>query len=409
MNRYNRKKNPNHYGGYNRYAGGGTSVFSRISSMFGGNMWIPLAILGGIVIVAVFVVFLVLHEGKDTALKSELPAELGEVSYSGIDPSHIAQTPDGVMFLDNELMLVAAEGADRADINKVARRYKAEIVGAVDLTGDYQLRVGDAHSLRELSELADSISSEEAVAECEISYVFEQSVSTVRHGSEWSGQTFDDSTIVGRNNTPVLNWNMNSINWEAAKNELDGTWHRTENEGKVGLLDTVFDTEHEDLQACFVKTFHNNLTSFPDNHTVEDTVSLHHGTHVAGIMAADGQNDGGICGVYPYGRGNLYGVSYYGLSGGASEYINGDAYENEVMTLMTSKVAVAELVLSDVKVINYSMGFNWYTTEDVQKGTLASSTTNAGTIVPASTCRSPTTSRRPCRLAATTARRTRPM
>ena len=35
-----------------------------------------------------------------------------------------------------------------------------------------------------------------------------------------------------------------------------------------------------------------------------------HGTHVAGIMAAKTGDSTGICGVYPYGDGNLYGVSY---------------------------------------------------------------------------------------------------
>jgi hypothetical protein len=95
----------------------------------------------------------------------------------------------------------------------------------------------------------------------------------------------------------------------------------------IGLIDVDFDGEHQDLQ--FEQLFWNDTS----------TAQGGHGTHVAGIFAAGFDNGLGVTGVYPLAEGHLYGVS------------------NTDMTGFALKAALAELIVRDVKVINYSMGY----------------------------------------------------
>lgn len=85
---------------------------------------------------------------------------------------------------------------------------------------------------------------------------------------------------------------------------------------RIGIIDNVFDENHEDLG--FAKTYYNCSQSELLKYVSEND-SYEHGTNVAGVMAANSRLDShgsdlGICGVYPFGYENLYGVSFIGAS-----------------------------------------------------------------------------------------------
>ncbi len=158
-----------------------------------------------------------------------------------------------------------------------------------------------------------------------INYISEVSDDSVHYGKKWSGETWDENDHSGSN------WGLEAIHALSSWKILE------ENENiinpiKVGLIDSGFDTNHEDLG--FADTFYNT--------TVDS-----HGTHVAGTMASIADNDEGICGVYPYGNGNLYGV----CSTGEYKYSENGTY---CTSSMYQKIAFAELILRDVKIINSS-------------------------------------------------------
>ncbi len=83
--------------------------------------------------------------------------------------------------------------------------------------------------------------------------------------------------------------------WYIERCKIDKVWEQTGGTSNqiIGILDTGVDTEHPDLKAnCLQgKDFINN-----DNDPNDDNG---HGTHVAGIAAAVGNNGIGICGVNP--------------------------------------------------------------------------------------------------------------
>jgi len=60
------------------------------------------------------------------------------------------------------------------------------------------------------------------------------------------------------------------------------------NHMNIGIIDSGFDTNHPDLSGKFV---------FPNALLASENIPTAHGTHVAGIIAAKGDNGTGICGI----------------------------------------------------------------------------------------------------------------
>ena len=80
---------------------------------------------------------------------------------------------------------------------------------------------------------------------------------------------------------------------------------------KLCIVDTGYDLGHEDLQTANISGYEGSFTAGPwdeDGHS--------HGTHVAGTIAAIGNNGKGVIGVVPNGDMNLFIVRVFGNSGG---------------------------------------------------------------------------------------------
>ncbi len=273
---------------------------------------------------------------------------VGEIYYQGIDEEHIAETESGMMYADNEILIVAADGVSYSDMEKLSESYDAEIVGWIEQTGDYQWLLSGTYTIDELENLVAELSRETIVDSAYINGIVEMSGTAIEeqygvyYGQEWQSDLQNYTDGEGKS------WGLEVISavsaWELlANNEYT-------NPVRIGLIDCGFDEDHEDLG--FAETFYNS--------TVDDPDGISHGTHVAGIMAALTSDTTGICGVYPYGDGNLYGVADGGNAdnGGVSSYTENGTFWTSVMG---QKIAYAELILRNVKVINQSQGFNIYT------------------------------------------------
>ena len=261
---------------------------------------------------------------------------IGQVFFYQTESEHIVTDANGVQYADNEILLVADDSVSYDDIEQLAESYNAEIVGWIEQTGDYQLKFVQTYSATELEDIKVALESDDRVISAYIDYAFNISSEKVHsrdgfmYGAEW------ENDLQNFNNCKGKSWGIEAIEVLAAWDILNA-YSTQVNPVRIGLIDGGFDVEHEDLG--FAETFYNSISA--------------HGTHVAGTMAAKATNQEGICGVYPYGDGNLYGVSYMGV---CSYSENG----NPITTSMFLKIAYSELILRNVKVINSSLGFNYY-------------------------------------------------
>ena len=275
---------------------------------------------------------------------AEDKAEYGRLYYAPAEDEHIieAEEEEWAGYIDNEVLIVACDGVAREQIDELAASYNAEVIGEISVTGDYQLRLTTAPD--ELDAVVESISAEPVVASASLNYVADYTgtaadVGNFYYGSEWDGEF--------KRYPPAFNkaWGFTKINTPLAWNELYMNSSAV-TPVKVGVLDVGFSPDHPDLG--FAQFFYDNGAN--GENTAEK--SKEHGTHVSGTFAANADDSTGICGVYPYGRGNLYGAS---LSGVTNKKENGK-FRKSVMSL---KVAFGELIIRNAKVINFSIGFNY--------------------------------------------------
>ncbi len=274
------------------------------------------------------------------------PADYGKIYSSPIDEKHVA-AEEISLYIDNEILIVVKDGTTEDQVSKLAEKYNARIVGAIEVSGDYQLQLDEVRSKSELEAIMQQLNAEEVVDSTSLNYISfaseasEGQTITGREGfsfgEKWQNDLQNWTDVKGKS------WGFEAINTIGAWDELNK--HKEQVKPvRVGLVDGGFDTSHYDLG--FAEVLHNDAATEEQRK---------HGTHVAGIIAAKTNNDIGICGVYPYGDGNLYGVSF-----------NVESPEARLASVMYLKTAYAELLVRNVKVINTSLGFNWYKFDEYQ-------------------------------------------
>ena len=84
------------------------------------------------------------------------PDEIGELYFSPIDEEHVADD-SGMLYADNEILLVAKEGTSYQKIEKLAKQYDGEIVGWIEKTNDYQLKFNASYSMDEIDTVAEKM------------------------------------------------------------------------------------------------------------------------------------------------------------------------------------------------------------------------------------------------------------
>lgn len=109
-----------------------------------------------------------------------------------------------------------------------------------------------------------------------------------------NGGSLTDSALPAQFGASVLNDPYVERQWALSQIQIRELWQTTNggSEILVAVLDTGIDQDHEDLDGKVVVE-----ANFTDSPTPGDTYG--HGTHIAGIIAAYGNNGVGIVGVAP--------------------------------------------------------------------------------------------------------------
>ncbi|MCR4847128.1 MAG: S8 family serine peptidase [Eubacterium sp.] len=247
----------------------------------------------------------------------------------------------GNAYIKNELILTGSKDSSFKKIKKLAEEMTGKIVGYVSMSNDYQIEFDDEKSKEELDEIISDWSANDLVASVDYHYVYETDGSIFDYSNdEWWNYQDGDKPDDFEEDWDIYapygnNWGVESV-WMPKVWEMDQDFKPV----KVGIIDTMFDMSHPDLDKKFKKAENNPESIEYDVATGTDTY-LYHGTHVAGIIGATIDNGVGIAGV-------AQNAELYGFAMAAPD---GTLYTS----MMEWKAAIGTQLIDGVKAINISM------------------------------------------------------
>lgn len=281
---------------------------------------------------------------------------------------------NGVWYADSRLLLTTDGTVDYGEVEDLVSEKGGEIIGYLSVTDDYQIFFPEGKTYGELQGLESELLREPFVEEASVSLVGQIESEAVNYrGDPWidandpldaSGSDWDEENPGGKN-------------WWAEAIHMPTVWEMdldTETV-KVGIFDSMFDTENEDLdEGLFRQVWFNpenedgscRVTELYEEAEADYQAAVDsgdsdaaleaddrmsdaaHGSHVAGIIGGQGGNGFGIAGINQD-------VELYGFSTKSEEASNstvfswGDIFEY--------KYALSQMLNRDIRVINISMGF----------------------------------------------------
>lgn len=228
--------------------------------------------------------------------------------YYGIDDEHVVITNEyGGGYINNRIVITFDDTTGKERINEIVNSIGGTIIGFSRNT--YQIEI-EEKTLDELWTLYKQLEKEEGVSSA-FYEMLGRFCKLNEPNDPWKdtfqgifGQDWDEEKPNG------LNWWLETI-------EALSAWNYTERFAniKIGVADTGFDTQHEDLNIVCL----NNKKNVADDH----------GTHVAGIIGATANNNIGITGVvwnkelyvYDASASNNENVSFYSVCDGIEDFL----------------------------------------------------------------------------------------
>ena len=291
-------------------------------------------------------------DGSDASSSDVVTTDDGLVAYyQAIDPDTVVESGD-LHYVDGQILVTGVADATYDELEALLAQSGGEVVGYLSITNDYQVDLAGDLTYDELVALCAELEQSELVESASVAYVEEATTDSVDYtadpwidaddASDTSGSVWSTTTASGKN-------------WWAEAIGMVSVWEMDLDLAtvKVGIIDTMFDLCNEDLDEAFATTWYNPTSDDGSCAVCElyaaGTDGSHHGTHVAGIIAAEAENGFGIAGVAQ--NAELYGFALFS-----------DEYDELGVVSWSSvfsfKYAIALMLGEGVKVINISMGWD---------------------------------------------------
>ena len=266
---------------------------------------------------------------KEVTINSETVSEWQNEDDIIYEPEQesITVLDDSSAYVNDALSVFFKDGTSEADKQAVVKSVDGEIVGDVGFMNQYEVKIARS-DINEITALCDELMENDAVefASCTLANEYtDESIPDDPWGEYYSWSDTANNRAYSYNN-----WWIKAIDADKAWDYEDYFSHI-----KIGIVDSGFDTEHEDLQGKI---------TFPSKFFAKRNAPTYHGTHVAGIIGAEHDNGIGISGVVK--DCELVCVDWQANK-------DQDQHWNSEVRIMTGFI---NAVRSGAKVINFSLG-----------------------------------------------------
>ncbi len=211
------------------------------------------------------------------------PAESSKVDYyHKTQENNIVKISDGCGYVNDEILIFFKDGTPLKRKLEIVRSVDASIVGYLGILNRYQLHIKPSN-IDEIKKICNSLmkNKEVELAGCNFAYKISK---TSIPSDPWTGTDGGNNTYGWDEECPSgSNWWLEAIQAPSAWDYKDYFNHID-----IGVVDSGFDLRHEDLQG---KILFSQLKA-QEAEFIDD-----HGTHVAGIIAANADNNIGITGI----------------------------------------------------------------------------------------------------------------
>lgn len=263
----------------------------------------------------------------------------GFVLYQSSEKNIVSDSENGVTFVNNEVLVTIDSSKNKNELESYISKIGGTIVGEIPELADYQILLDKEYDIEDLYKIVNGLSEQRWVVSAAPNYCMKIDAQYIPNDKKWSRKWGDIPE--------GTNWGVEAIDVQEAwdyQNKMTSTVN-------IGVIDDMFDVNHEDL--VFAEVPLGNVSA-----TKNDSKWSDHGTHTSGTIAATTNNKLGISGISI--NDNLYGASYIGL--GVCGYD----------TSQSMKIALYYLIATkDCSVINMSIGTDHLTFEASRDCTLA--------------------------------------
>lgn len=228
------------------------------------------SIIALFVILAVIVIsyFVIENNGKEKIVSDEIP--VGQ-QYTPKIENIKTDEKTGIKYIDNEIMIMFEGHVSEEQQKEIIEEIAGKLVGNIGSTVK-QVEV-PSRSLDGLKKLVKELESKDEVFGAMYDRVSNFTSNTTNDPS--------DKKEYKKRGLKSANWWLNAI-------QANEAWEYNDrfNNIKVGIVDSGFDTGHEDLNINFADETNEKINN-----------KDYHGTHVAGIIGATANNKKGVAGI----------------------------------------------------------------------------------------------------------------
>ncbi len=213
-------------------------------------------------------------QAEDVEKEAEETAKNTYRVYTPDEENIVFDETEQITYVNNMLMVVFDEDASKDDVASLVESVEGKVIETVPSIRQYQIQIPE-RDLQGLAELVARVEQNDCVLFAHYDEVYESPENADMPADPWDGDV---------NENDWTDEDIDGSNWWMELIDVPGAWEYSEyfSKIKIGVLDTGFDTKHEDLD---LKLLGGAKGQGKD-----------HGTHVAGIIGAK-HNKKGISGI----------------------------------------------------------------------------------------------------------------